>query len=99
MEYYLINIICNICLVFAICQLLGDFLQFDFENKNKVMVLSSIWVVSTFAINEWLHIPVINLIVNILLMLLIASVYEGSLLKKLLVCIRLLKNFRKKINE
>ena len=87
MEYYLINIICNICLVFAICQLLGDFLQFDFENKNKVMVLSSIWVVSTFAINEWLHIPVINLIVNILLMLLIASVYEGSLLKKLLVCI------------
>ena len=87
MDYYLINIICNICLVFAICQLLGDFLQFDFENKNKVMVLSSIWVVSTFAINEWLHIPVINLIVNILLMLLIASVYEGSLLKKLLVCI------------
>ena len=61
MEYYLINIICNICLVFAICQLLGDFLQFDFENKNKVMVLSSIWVVSTFAINEWLHIPVIRI--------------------------------------
>ena len=78
MEYYLINIICNICLVFAICQLLGDFLQFDFENKNKVMVLSSIWVVSTFAINEWLHIPVINLIVNILLILLIARVYERS---------------------
>ena len=76
MEYYLINIICNICLVFAICQLLGDFLQFDFENKNKVMVLSSIWVVSTFAINEWLHIPVINLIVSRLVMLVRASVYE-----------------------
>lgn len=87
MDYYLINIICNICLVFAICQLLGDFLQFDFENKNKVMVFSSIWVVATFAINEWLHMPVINLIVNTLLMLLIASVYEGSLLKKLLTCI------------
>ena len=87
MDYYLINITCNICLVFAICQLLGDFLQFDFENKNKVMVFSSIWVVATFAINEWLHMPVINLIVNILLMLLIASVYEGSLLKKILVCI------------
>ena len=74
-------------MVFAICQLLGDFLQLDFDNKNKVMIFSSIWVVATFAINEWLHIPVINLIVNILLMLLIASAYEGSLIKKLLICI------------
>ena len=87
MEYYLINIICNIGLVFSICQFLGDSLQFDFENKNKVMIFSSIWVVATFAINEWLHIPMINLIVNILLMLLIASAYEGSLIKKLLTCI------------
>ena len=87
MEYYLINLICNICLVFAICQLLGDFLQFDLKNKNKVMLFSSIWVVFTFVVNEWLHIPLINLIVNIFLMLLIASVYNGSLLKKLLTCI------------
>ncbi|MBP3816672.1 MAG: GHKL domain-containing protein [Butyrivibrio sp.] len=87
MDYYLINITCNICLVFAICQLLGDFLQLDFENKNKVMVFSCIWIAGTFVVNECFHIPVINLVVNILLMLLIASVYEGSILKKIIVCI------------
>lgn len=87
MEYYLINIICNICLLFVIRQFLGDFFLFDSNNKIKRGVFSCCWLIVTFVVNEWFHIPVLNLAANILLMLLIASVYEGSILKKILVCI------------
>lgn len=87
MEYYLINIICNICLLFVIRQFLGDFFQYDPENKIKRIVFSCCWLIGTVAVNELLHIPLINLVVNILLMLLLSTVYEGGLLKKLLVCV------------
>ncbi len=87
MEYYLINIICNICLLFVIRQFLGDFFLFDSNNKIKRGGFSCCWLIVTFVVNEWLHIPVLNLAANILFMLLIASAYEGSFLKKILVCI------------
>ncbi len=87
MEYYLINIICNICLIFVIRQFLGDFLQFNFENRLKRILFSCCWLIGTFIVNEWLHIPVLNLVVNIILMLLLSSAYEGRTLKKVLVCI------------
>lgn len=86
MDYYLINIICNICLVFVISQFMGDFLQFDSDNRVKREVYSLFWFVGTIAVNEFLHMPVVNLVVNILLMILIASAYEDGLLKKILVC-------------
>lgn len=87
MEYYLINIISNICLIFVIRQFLGDFLQFNSENRIKRILLSCCWLIGTFFVSEWLHIPVLNLVVNIILMLFLSSVYEGKILKRILVCI------------
>ena len=87
MEYYLINIISNICLIFVIRQFLGDFLQFNSEKRIKRILLSCCWLMGTFFVNEWLHIPVLNLVVNIILMLFLSSVYEGKILKRILVCI------------
>ena len=86
MEYYLINIICNFFLLLVIRQFLGDFLQFETDNRIKRAVLSVCWLVGTFAVNELLHVPVVNLLTNVLLMLLISSAYEGKLIKKLAVC-------------
>ena len=85
MEYYLINVLCNFLLLLVIRRFMGDFLLFDSDNRVKREVYSLCWFVGTIAVNELLHIPVINLIVNILLMILIASAYEGKLLKKILV--------------
>lgn len=87
MEYYLVNVISNICLLFVIRQFMGDFLRFDSDNKLKRMIFSCIWFAGTFIINEWLHIPVLNLAVNILLMLLMSTTYKGTVVKKILVCI------------
>ena len=86
MEYYLINIICNFFLLFVIRQFLGDFFQFETDNRIKRAVFSVCWLVGTFAVNELLHMPVVNLLTNVLLMLLISSAYEGKLIKKLAVC-------------
>ncbi len=86
MEYYLINIICNFFLLLVIRQFLGDFLQFETDNRIKRAVFSVCWLVGTFAVNELLHVPVVNLLTNVLLMLLISSAYEGKLIKKLAVC-------------
>ncbi|SFC30385.1 sensor histidine kinase [Butyrivibrio sp. YAB3001] len=86
MEYYLINIICNFFLLLVIRQFLGDFLQFETGNRIKRAVFSVCWLVGTFAVNELFHVPVVNLFTNVLLMLLISSVYEGKLIKKLAVC-------------
>lgn len=87
MEYYLINIICNIGLLLVIRQFLSDFFIFDQKNKILRFVFSCCWIVGTLIVNELLHIAVINLVVNILLMLLISSAYDGGMLKKFLVCI------------
>jgi len=87
MDYYLINIICNICLVFVIRQFMRDFLQFDSECAVKREIFSFCWLIGTFIVNEWMHIPLLNLAVNILLMFLIASAYEGRILKKIIVCV------------
>lgn len=87
MEYYLVNVISNICLLFVIKQFMGDFLRFDPDDKLMRMIFSCIWFAGTFIINEWLHIPVLNLAVNILLMLLMSTAYKGTVVKKLLVCI------------
>lgn len=86
MEYYLINIICNFFLLLVIRQFLGDFLQFETDKRIKRAVFSVCWFVGTFAVNELLHVPVVNLLTNVLLMLLISSAYEGKLIKKLAVC-------------
>ncbi|MBP3196747.1 MAG: GHKL domain-containing protein [Butyrivibrio sp.] len=86
MEYYLINIFCNFFLLLVIRQFLGDFLQFETDNRIKRAVFSVCWLVGTFAVNELLHVPVVNLLTNVLLMLLISSAYEGKLIKKLAVC-------------
>lgn len=86
MEYYLINIICNFFLLLVIRQFLGDFFQFETDNRIKRAVFSVCWLVGTFAVNELLHMPVVNLLTNVLLMLLISSAYEGKLIKKLAVC-------------
>ena len=86
MEYYLINIICNIFFLLVIRQFLGDFLQFETDNRIKRAVFSVCWLVGTFAVNELLHVPVANLLTNVLLMLLISSAYEGKLIRKLAVC-------------
>ena len=85
MEYYLINVLCNFLLLLVIRRFMGDFLLFDSDNRVKREVYSLCWFVGTIAVNELLHMPAINLIVNILLMIVIASAYEGSLLKKILV--------------
>lgn len=87
MEYYLINIICNICLLFVVRQFLGDFFEFYKDKTIKRVFFSLCWFLGTIAVNELLHIPVLNLIVNIFLMLLLSSVYEGRILKKIIVCI------------
>jgi len=73
--------------MFVIRQFLGDFFQFDTEKKLKRIILSCCWLLGTFGVNEWLHIPLLNLTANILMMLLVSCVYEGNILKKLLVCI------------
>ena len=86
MEYYLINIICNFFLLLVIRQFLGDFLQFETDKRIKRAVFSVCWLVGTFAVNELLHMPVVNLLTNVLLMLLISSAYEGKMIKKLAVC-------------
>lgn len=87
MEYYLINIISNVCLLFVIRQFMGDFLRFDPDNKLKRMIFSCVWFAGNFIINEWLHIPVLNLAVNILLMFLMSTAYKGKVIKKILACI------------
>lgn len=86
MEYYLINVICNFFLLLVIRQFLGDFLQFETDKRIKRAVFSVCWLVGTFAVNELFHVPVVNLLTNVLLMLLISSAYEGKLIKKLAVC-------------
>jgi len=87
MDYYLINIICDFCLLLVIRQFLGDFFRFDPINRIKRAVLSCCWFAGTIIVNEWLHITVVNLIVNILLILLLSCAYEGSIFKKCLACL------------
>ncbi len=87
MEYYLINVICNFCLIFVIRQFMGDFFQFDSKNRIKRAIFSLIWFLGTIFVNEWLHITVVNLAVNILLMFLISLAYAGGIIKKILVCL------------
>ena len=64
MEYYLINIICNFFLLLVIRQFLGDFLQFETDNRIKRAVFSVCWLVGTFEVNELLHVPVVNLLIG-----------------------------------
>ncbi len=87
MEYYLINVVCNFCLIFVIRQFMGDFFQFDSKNRIKRAIFSLIWFLGTIFVNEWLHITVVNLAVNILLMFLISLAYAGGIIKKILVCL------------
>ena len=87
MEYYLINVVCNFCLIFVIRQFMGDFFQFDSKNRIKRAFFSLIWFWGTIFVNEWLHITVVNLAVNILLMFLISLAYDGGIIKKILVCL------------
>ena len=85
MEYYLINIICNVGLLFVIRQFMGDFFRFNPANRVKRELFSCCWFIGTFCVNEWFHIPVVNLAVNIMMTLLISAAYEGRVLKKILV--------------
>lgn len=86
MEYYLINIISRVTLLFVLIQFIDDFLKFDVKNVTKRIIFSCIWLIDTFLVNELLHIPFINLFTATFLMLLISSTYIGSLIKKTLVC-------------
>ncbi len=88
MEYAL-TFICDLCLLLIIGQLLDDF----FENidkgkrKNIYHLLCFFWLAGTLTVNEFFHIPVLNLLANFGLTFALACIHDGSTIKKLLVSI------------
>lgn len=87
MDYYFINILCDISLLFVIRKFISDFLQKDSGKKILRNICSSMWLLGTLLANELFHTTVINLSVNFGLVFLITFTYEGKMWKKLLVSV------------
>lgn len=87
MDYYLINVLCNACLLLVIRRFASDFLETVKENRILEIVFSMLWFLGTLLANEFFHITVVNLAVNLLLIFLITSTYAGKLWKKILVSV------------
>lgn len=87
MDYYLINVLCNACLLLVIRRFASDFLETVSENRTFTNILSILWFLGTLLANEFFHITVVNLAVNLLLIFLITSTYAGKLWKKILVSV------------
>lgn len=85
MNYYIIYLSCNLCLLLVIRRFLSDFFVFNEKNKGRRLLFSCCWYLGTFLVNEYLHITVVNLAVNLLLMFLVSCTYEGTVWKKALV--------------
>lgn len=87
MDYYLINVLCNACLLLVIRRFASDFLETVKENRILEIVFSMLWFLGTLFANEFFHITVVNLAVNLLLIFLITVTYAGKLWKKILVSV------------
>jgi len=87
MDYYLITVLCNFCLLLVIRRLTSDFLETVSENRTFTKIFSILWFLGTFLANEFFHITVLNLTVNLLLIFLIVCTYNGKLWKKILVSV------------
>lgn len=87
MDYYLINVLCNACLLLVIRRFASDFLETVKENRILEIFFSMLWFLGTLLANEFFHIAVVNLAVNLLLIFLITSTYAGKLWKKILVSV------------
>ena len=89
MEYEVVTLICDLCLLLIIGRLLDDFLENidDGKRKNIYHVLCVFWLAGTLTVNEYFHIPMLNLLANLGLTFALACVHNGNILKKLLVSI------------
>lgn len=87
MDYYLINVLCNACLLLVIRRFASDFLGTVSENRILGKMFSALWFLGTFLANEIFHITVVNLTVNLLLIFLITCTYQGKLWKKILISV------------
>lgn len=80
-----VSLCCNIFYLFLILQLISCFL-----NKKKIsmtwkIISYAIWYTGVFICSEFMQIPLLNFVINTLLVFLISMCYEGALLYKLLV--------------
>lgn len=87
MDYYIINILCNVLLLLVLQRLLGDFLNVEMYKKHLRSIASFLWLVGTLMVNELFHLPVLNLTANFLFTFLIACTYESKVIHKMLVVI------------
>lgn len=88
MEYAIVTSFCDLCLLLVIGRLLNDFLgDIDKERKKLYHLFCFFWLIGTISINEFFHIPLLNLLANFGLTLALACIHKGSILKKFLVSI------------
>lgn len=87
MDYYFINILCDISLLFMTRKFISDFLQKDSGKKILRNVCSAMWLFGTLLANELFHTTLINLSVNFLMIFLLALTYSGRVWKKMLVSV------------
>lgn len=81
---------CNVFMMLIVWQYLRDMLEKDLDKPDWVKYTTCfIWLIGTFCISEFLHIPILNFGVNYVLTFSITCCFRGSLRKKLL-CVSLI---------
>lgn len=89
MEYYIVNFLCDICLLLAIRRFIDDFCWKREKNKRWTRIVAIVWLAGTLTMNELFHVPMLNLLTNFFLTILLTCVYEEKVIKKILVSILL----------
>ena len=89
MEKYIVNILCDFCLLLVIRRFIDDFFGKRKRSKNWSNLASIVWLAGTLVMSELFHVPLLNLTTNLLLTILLTYAYEGSVVKRVLVSILL----------
>lgn len=89
MEKYIVNILCDFCLLLVIRRFIDDFFVKRKRSQNWSNLASFVWLAGTLVMSELFHVPLLNLTTNLLLTILLTYAYEGSVVKRVLVSILL----------
>lgn len=85
MENYIVNILCDFCLLLVIRRFIDDFFVRRKRSKSWSNLASVVWLAGTLVMSELFHVPLLNLTTNLLLTILLTCAYEGNFVKRVLV--------------
>lgn len=85
--YYIIILTCNLLILLITIQFFNDFLIFRAENKLIRTFFGIIWYVGIFIISEFIGIPLLNFLYNLILLFFISLSYDGTIYKRVFTCL------------